>query len=91
MRQDKSKIEEVEMWELMRDWFTSLNIDYTLGYVFPANQVFTLRNKAVQVWRCYPEINVFDATGNPNCPYKQTATLDSRDPECFNKLKKLLN
>lgn len=90
----KSKYKDgVEMWELMRDWLKQKKYKFKLDPVFPANQTFTIHkdeSRIVQVWRAYPEVDVMVATGNANVPYKKLVSLDSRDPECFNKLEKLL-
>lgn len=81
------------MWELMRDWLTEKGYCFKQEPVWPANQTFIVhkdKSKLVQTWRVYPEIEVMKATGNPHWPYEKIAKFDARDPECFQKLEKLL-
>ena len=97
MKTDKFEYDP-EMWELMRDWLHEHHYTFSLGYTFPANQTFDVYKEAgdpkpsflIQTWRVDTTIEIMVPTGDDNWPYKIAHSLDARDPECFNKLEKLL-
>jgi hypothetical protein len=84
----------------MRDWLTENDYTFTIDQTPTNYQLFKVHkneSKMIRTWSLNPDIEIMVSCPCCICArhkdytYVTRTILDSRDPECFPKLKRVLN